>query len=436
MSMDPDIPAPPLSEASRVWLRIGLLSFGGPAGQIAMMHRMLVTERSWIDEDRFLHALNYCMLLPGPEAQQLATYIGWLMHRTVGGLIAGLLFILPGALVMLGLSIAYVLFSDLRIVDAAFAGIKSAVLIIVVDAVIRIGRRALVDRTMIAVAILAFLAIAVFAVPFPVIIACAAGLGALFAGDPRQTARTPGTGPGHTRPSLGRAVILILIFGVLWFGPIALLYRALGPDHVLAQQAIFFSKLAVVTFGGAYAVLAYMAQQAVEAFGWVTPEEMLDGLGLAETTPGPLILVTQFVGFLGAHRHAADADALWSGVLGTAVTLWVTFTPCFLWILLGAPYVERLRNNRRLAAALSGITAAVVGVVLNLAFWFALHVNFMQLVPVDIPGVALMMPIPESVDPVAVSLTLVAAAMMLWWRQGLIRTLLACAALGMLSTVV
>ena len=445
---------PDLTEAFRVWLKIGLLSFGGPAGQIAMMHRIVVEERKWIDEPRFMHALNYCMLLPGPEAQQLATYIGWLLHRTAGGLVAGLLFILPGAFVMLGLSIAYVLYADMPLVDAAFNGIKSAVLVIVAEAVVRIARRALYDTVMLMISAGAFIAIFVFSVPFPAIVAVAALLGffhrplrphaALRAGD-----RADNTGNttsvldqmaasgllDHTRPSVRRAGRLILIFALLWLAPVATLSAVFGPQHVFAQQAAFFSTLAVVTFGGAYAVLAYMAQQAVDVFGWVTPREMIDGLGLAETTPGPLILVTQFVGFLGAHRHADGLAPLWSGVIGCIITLWVTFTPCFLWIFLGAPYVEQLRNNRRITAALSGITAAVVGVVLNLAIWFGLHVSFSELLAVDLPGISLLLPVLASANPTSIALTMLAAALLIMLRCGVLRTLCACAAAGMILSL-
>lgn len=446
----PEDETPSIGDAFAVWLKIGLLSFGGPAGQIAMMHRIVVEERKWIDEARFLHALNYCMLLPGPEAQQLATYIGWLMHRTLGGLIAGLLFIIPGALVMLALSIIYVLYADLPLIDAAFLGIKAAVLIVVVEAVIRIGKRALRSTAMVVMAGAAFIAIFAFAVPFPLIVA-GAGLIGFLGGmlrpesfvvlsnkqvDADSTAsiieRMARSGRlDHTRPSAARASMLVVIFAVLWFGPIAALTAGLGPDHVFTQQSEFFSKLAVVTFGGAYAVLAYMAQQAVDAFGWMTPEEMLDGLGLAETTPGPLILVTQFVGFLGAHRHALGMDPILAGVVGSAVTLWVTFTPCFLWIFLGAPYVEKLRDNTHIAAALSGITAAVVGVVLNLAFWFGLHVSFASIGETGVFGMTLPMPELATADLSSIGLTIFAAAMMLWWHQGVFRTLLACALLGM-----
>ncbi len=444
--------APPLAEAIRVWLRIGLMSFGGPAGQIAMMHRTLVEERRWLDEGRFLHALNYCMLLPGPEAQQLATYIGWLMHRTSGGLIAGILFILPGALVMLALSITYALYAELTLVQAGFVGVKAAVLIVVVEAVLRIGRKALKTPAMYVIAGAAFLAIFVFGVPFPIIVAAAAlfGLSANLLQSapaastansrPEAAAETPSVIDvmasrgelAHPRPSLSRAAWLLVLFGALWAGPIVALYAWLGPDHVFAQQATFFSKLAVVTFGGAYAVLAYMAQQAVEVYHWLSGAEMLDGLGLAETTPGPLILVTQFVGFLGGFRHAGGIDPLLAGVIGSAVTLWVTFTPCFLWIFLGAPYIEWLRDNRHLNAALSGITAAVVGVILNLALWFGVQVIFAEVGQIEAGWISMPWPVFASLDPASLGLTVAAGLAMFAFHQGVLRTLAFCAGAAVL----
>jgi chromate transporter len=433
-------------EAVKVWLKIGLLSFGGPAGQIAMMHRTLVEEKKWINESRFLHALNYCMLLPGPEAQQLATYIGWLIHRTAGGLIAGLLFILPGALVMLGLSLIYVLYSQLPLVNAAFLGIKAAILIVVVEAVIRIGKRAITSSMMLAVSIISFIAIFFFAVPFPIIIAGAAIAG-FTAGIVRPRyfnrvneevcnldkkdsliERMEAAGQvEHTHPSLIKASLLISIFLILWLVPIIFLLVLTEQGNVFAQQSLFFSKLAVVTFGGAYAVLAYMAQQAVEIFGWLSAQEMLDGLGLAETTPGPLILVTQFVGFLSAYRFAEGMDPIVAGIIGSGVTLWVTFVPCFLWIFLGAPYIEKLRKNLHIAAALSGITAAVVGVVLNLAVWFGLHVSFSEIHYSSFFYMLLPVPILESANGVSIGLTAFAVVLLLFLKQGVFRTLCACA---------
>ena len=385
-------------EAFQVWLKIGLLSFGGPAGQIALMHRVLVEEKKWVSESRFLHALNYCMLLPGPEAQQLATYVGWLLHKTLGGLVAGILFVLPGAVVTLILSVLYAGYNDLSIVQAVFFGIKAAVLAVVIEAVIRIGKRALINSIMVGLAAVAFVAIFFFAAPFPAIVIAAGIIGfvggrlwpAIFSGgaghggaqggaaatdDDAIDAASDAGQLAHTRPSTARAVRVLFICLILWLAPIAVLIAALGTAHVFTQESLFFSKMAVVTFGGAYAVLAYVAQQAVATYGWLAPGEMLDGLGMAETTPGPLIMVVQFVGFMGAYRNPGMLDPMLAGMLGAAITTWVTFVPCFLWIFLGAPYIEALRGNKSLSAALSTITAAIVGVVLNLAVWFAIHVQ-------------------------------------------------------------
>jgi len=372
--------APTFGEAFKVWLKIGCLSFGGPTGQIAMMHRVLVDEKKWIDEPRFLHGLNFCMLLPGPEAQQLATYIGWLMHGVRGGLAAGILFVLPGAFVMLGLSLLYVLGSGVSWVDGALFGIKAAVLVIVVEALIRIGKRALKTRLLIGLAALAFVGIFFLALPFPLILFGAALIGFLVAQpSPQLLALKPVEGAIAPVSGGGRQALIATVIGlVAWWAPVAIVVIALGPDHVLATIGIFFSKLAVVTFGGAYAVLAYMAQAAVESYGWMTPEQMVDGLGLAETTPGPLILVTQFVGFLAAHGNPAPFAPITAGLIAAALTTWVTFVPSMMWIFVGAPFIERLRSDRRLSGALAAITAAVVGVILNLSVWFALHVVFGQ----------------------------------------------------------
>lgn len=437
--------APSRGEAFAVWLKIGLLSFGGPAGQIALMHKVLVEERKWVDESRFLHALNYCMLLPGPEAQQLATYIGWLLNRTVGGLIAGLLFVLPGAVVILALSIAYALYAEIPLVAAAFVGVKAAVLIVVVEAVLRIGKRALGTKPMYLIAIAAFIAIFLFAVPFPLIIAAAALIGLiggltrpdLFVVIKGQSADGADSDSvvdamakrgelAHTAPSVRRSLWLIMIFGVLWGGPVFGLFYVFGSGNVFAEEAAFFSKLAVVTFGGAYAVLAYMAQQAVETYNWLTGAEMLDGLGLAETTPGPLIMVTQFVGFLGAYRHAVGIDPILAGILGSVITVWVTFAPCFLWIFLGAPYIERLRDNLHLSAALSGITAAVVGVILNLAVWFGLRVAFEEVGSMDIGGLSLPTLNLATANLSAIGLTIVAGLAMFRFHLDVLRTLALC----------
>ncbi len=434
-------PRPTMGEAFRLWLKVGLLSFGGPAGQIALMHRLVVDEKRWISEARFLHALNYCMLLPGPEAQQLATYIGWLMHRTLGGLIAGVLFVLPGAIVILILSILYAGFRDLSFVQALFFGIKAAVLAVVVQAVIRIGQRALGNAFMMSIAGIAFVAIFFFAAPFPLIVAGAALAGYLAQrfspalipagagqhGDAGDVEEEP---PPHTRPSAARAVRVTAVCAVLWFAPVALLFAFLGPSSTYTQESLFFSKMAVVTFGGAYAVLAYVAQQAVATYGWLAPGEMLDGLGMAETTPGPLIMVVQFVGFMGAYRNPGMLDPMLAGVLGAVLTTWVTFVPCFLWIFLGAPSIEALRGNKALSAALGGITAAVVGVILNLAIWFALHVLFGKVDIVQTGLLRLHVPVWNTLDFGALLLAAGAMVAVLKFRVGMLPTLGVASAAG------
>lgn len=432
-----------LAEATRVWAKIALLSFGGPAGQIALMHRVLVEERKWIGEARFLHALNYCMLLPGPEAQQLATYIGWLMHRTIGGLIAGILFVLPGIAAIMALSWVYALAGNVGAVAALFFGLKAAVLAIVVEAVRRIGGRALTNNVLRAVAASAFVAIFLFAVPFPLIVAAAGAIG--FAGGRAGAAAFRGGGhgpqapddsllgdsiPDHAVPKLGWAIRVSAVFLLLWLAPVALLYAFAGPDSVFTRIALFFSQMAVVTFGGAYAVLAYVAQQAVEHYHWLAPGEMLDGLGMAETTPGPLIMVTQFVGFMGAYRQPGGLDPLVAATLGGLITTWVTFTPCFLWIFLGAPFAEKLRSNRALTAALTAITAAVVGVVLNLALWFALHSLFRDVREVSAGPLRFDLPVAASVDPVACVLAAAALVAIFRFRLGAPLVLAGCAAAG------
>lgn len=437
------------AEALRVWWRVAMLSFGGPAGQIAVMHRILVEEKKWISESRFLHALNYCMLLPGPEAQQLATYIGWLLHRTAGGLVAGTLFVLPGFASILALSILYAGFQELTLVQAIFFGIKAAVLAVVIEAVLRIGRRALQNAAMVTIAGAAFVAIFFGDVPFPVIIASAALIG--YVGgrlDPERFVVIKGhaaTGGAHAvddmlrqgsqagdRPSLARALRVAAVWLALWFVPLAAIGWTLGLDSVFTQIGIFFSKLAIVTFGGAYAVLAYMAQQAVQSYGWLNPGEMLDGLGMAETTPGPLIQVVQFVAFLGAFRDPGGLDPYTAAILASVLATWVTFVPCFLWIFLGAPYIESLRDNRLLSAALSAITAAVVGVVLNLAIWFALHVAFGEVNEVRAYGLKLQVPVPGTIDPATVVLAAGSFVAMLRFKLGMIPVIAASAALGAL----
>jgi chromate transporter len=388
----PDVapPHPTFAEATRVWVRVAAQSFGGPAGQIAVMHRLVVEEQRWIGEQRFLHALNYCMLLPGPEAQQLATYLGWLLHGRRGGLVAGLLFVLPGFLAILALSALYAAFHDVGVVAGALFGVKAAVLAVVLEAVQRIGRRVLTNGATRAVAAAAFVAIAALHVPFPAIVVAAALVGVVGerVAPSRFVVIAPPRPLGAPTPVLdvlldarspalpSTAATLRTAAGwlVVWLGPVAALVAALGPDHVLARLATFFSGVATVTFGGAYAALAYVAQQAVEHHHWLRPTEMLDGLGMAETTPGPLIQVVQFVGFLAAFRHPGALSPWTSALAGSVVVTWVTYAPCFLWIFTGAPYVEWLRGSRKLTAALSTITAAVVGVILNLAVYLAGHV--------------------------------------------------------------
>lgn len=421
-------------EALAVWWQIGVLSFGGPAGQIALMHRIIVDEKRWLDEARFLHALNYCMLLPGPEAQQLATYVGWLLHGVRGGLVAGLLFILPGAVAILALSWLYVLFGEVSLVTGLFFGMKAAVLAIVCQAMARIAQRALRGRFHIGLALAGFIALFVFALPFPLVIFCAALLAYLKARFNPGSSAAPAIEPivSTLRPGTGLAALSCL---VLWLGSVAALHLALGSDNTFTQIADFFSRMAVVTFGGAYAVLSYVAQQAVEQYQWLAPGEMLDGLGLAETTPGPLILVTQFVGFLGAWREAGQGSSLLLASAGALLTTWVTFLPCFLWIFAGAPYVEKLRSHQALAAALSAITAVVVGVIANLALWFALNFLYMQTERVQGFGLDMLVPILSSIALPNLLLTLVAFVMLFVMRLHMLLILGSCALLGMLATI-
>lgn len=423
----PDTAArPSFGEAFRTFLRIGLLSFGGPAGQIATMHRILVDEKKWVDEARFLHALNYCMLLPGPEAQQLATYVGWLLHRTAGGVVAGTLFVAPGFVVMLGLAALYAGLHDVGIVQGLFFGLKPAVLAVVLEACLRIGRRALKGPSAVSVAALAFLSIFALGVPFPVIVLGAAVLGGLapqaFAPKAAEDARD---GLSAERPRIRAILTTVLVCAVLWWAPVGV--AMVAGQGAFASIGLFFSKMAMVTFGGAYAVLAYVAQQAVDVYGWLSPGEMLDGLGLAETTPGPLILVNQFVGFLAGYRAPGGLNPWLGGVLGATLTVWVTFLPSFLWIFAGAPYIEVVRANRALAGALAAITASVVGVILNLAVWFALHVVFAR-----VGEGPLGLPVPEfaSVQPVPLALAVGAAVAMLRFHQGMVRVLAAAGLIG------
>ena len=429
----------PFREALRVWARIALLSFGGPAGQIAVMHRILVDEKKWISERRFLHALNYCMLLPGPEAQQLAVYIGWLMHRIRGGIVSGTLFILPGLLSLGILSWVYAAYGEVAWVAALFFGLKAAVLAIVLDAVVRIGKRALKSQALIGVAAAAFFAIFVFAMPFPLIIVAAGAFG-WFAGLPQNgghaASRDGEDGlvdrafaaslPEHIKPSAMRLAGILAAGLLLWFAPLLLALALLGPGNVYAAIAAFNAKMAVFTFGGAYAVLSYMAQQAVEHYHWLKPGEMLVGLGLAETTPGPLISVVQFVGFLAAARQPCALDPMVAGTLGGLIAMWSTFVPSFLWIFAGGPYVEALTGNRRLNAALSAVTAAVVGVILNLAVWLSLHVLFGQMMRVGFVN----LPVLESVNWAALGIAVAAMVAIFRYRAGVIAVLAASCAAG------
>ena len=436
-------------EAMKVWTRVAALSFGGPAGQIAVMHRIIVEEKRWIGETRFLQALNYCTLLPGPEATQLAIYIGWLMHKTKGGLVAGVLFVLPGMLAIMALSWIYVIFGKVGLVQGLFFGLKAAVLAIVIEAVVRVGKRALKNRVMVGIAAAAFVAIFLYDIPFPLIIVVAgvigfvggrAGVSAFLTGgghgkvgDKQLADRDSLLGeetPAHARPNLRWSLAISSALLVLWLAPVAALLALLGPDNVFSNIATFFSKMAVVTFGGAYAVLAYVAQQAVDHYHWVKPGEMLDGLGMAETTPGPLIMVTQFVGFLAAHRAPGGLHPLLAATLGGLLTTWVTFAPCFLWIFFGAPFVEALRGNKALSAALGAITAAVVGVILNLAVWFALQVLFKSHVPIAWLGMSVRAPVLSSVDWPSLVLAVGAAIAVFRFKVGMIPVLAVCSLAG------
>lgn len=419
---------PSFAEALGVWLRIGLTSFGGPAGQIAMMHRVLVDEKKWLDEQTYLLALNFCTLLPGPEAMQLATYSGWRLHGVKGGLAAGLLFVLPGATLILALSALYAAYGSVPLVSALFTGIKAAVLAIVIDALFKISKRALKDRTAYIIAALSFAAIFLFGLPFPLIVLAAAAFGYFraTATDADLAARTtPAPVPvTQTFATLG-------IWLAIWIVPLAAVMAVLGTEHVLSKLAVFFSTLAIVTFGGAYAVLAYMAQEAVQTHGWLTAADMLNGLGLAETTPGPLILVTEFVGYLAAYRTAGTGSPLAMGITGALVTLWATFAPCFLYIFAGAPYIEWLKNAPKLRSALAAITAAVVGVILNLSVWFALHVLFRTVEDVRWGPMHLAVPDVASIDWTAAVIAVVAAILLFRFHLGIMTTLAICAALGL-----
>ncbi len=451
---------PTLSEATRIWAKIGLLSFGGPAGQIAMMHRVLVDEKRWIGEEQFLHALNFCMLLPGPEAQQLATYCGWLLHGRRGGVIAGTLFVLPGLAVILCLSALYATFSDTHWLDSLFLGLKAAVLAIVIDALIRVARRALVSPFHRGVALLAFLALFLFNLPFPVVIALSAlaGYVAVRRGwieKPKLKKLPALKGKRPKKPRLGATLKTIVVWALIWMAPLPLLWLLpsdpdliaevmYGAPNTFATVFLFFSKMALVTFGGAYAVLAYVGQVASSHYAWLNAGEMLDGLALAETTPGPLVLVLSYVGFLAGYRNPAGFPALLGGIAGGVLAAWATFLPSFLFIFAGAPYIERLRTNRALSGALSAVTAAVTGVILNLTVWFGLHVLFRASwrIPLLTYGTGTMagetqvplmaLPVPDlwTVDLPVVALTAVAALLVFRLRAGMVTVLAITAGLG------
>jgi chromate transporter len=419
-------PSPAFAEFTRTFATIGLTSFGGPAGQIALMHRVLVDEQKWIDEERYLSALNFCHLLPGPEAQQLATYIGWKLHGVKGGLVAGILFVIPGAVVILALSILYAYAAQLSWFAALFVGIKAAVLAIVAQALIRIAGRSLDTWFKRGLAVAAFVGLFVFSLPFPLIILGAGLLGMVVAAvrpDWLGLKNASQLAPPANDTALIQSLRSIAVWGILWAIPMLIIFLTLGPDHVLWKIGSFFSQLAVVTFGGAYAVLAYMAQEAVQSFGWLSAGEMADGLGLAETTPGPLIMVTQFVGFLAAFRAPEPFTPLMAGLIGAALTTWVTFIPCFLWIFTFAPWIERLQNAKRLKGGLAAITAAVVGVIANLTLWFAGHMLFRR-----VDGV---IPVWSSFDWAAAGIAILAALMLFRFKQSVMRTLAVCAALGL-----
>jgi chromate transporter len=415
-------------EALGAWVKIAAYSLGGPAGQIAVMHRILVEERRWLSERRFLHALNYCMLLPGPEAQQLATYSGWLLHGWRGGLTAGLLFILPGFVSILALSVMYVRFIEFALVAALFYGLKPAVMAIVIGALVRIGRKALHGSLAVLVAAGAFVGIFFFAVPFPVIIVVAASIGVLAsragllvapasAEDASEDATTA------KAPTLAQTLAVIATWATIWLLPLGVMGAVLGPDNVFVQLGRFFSRAALFTFGGAYAVLAYVAQEAVAVHGWLQPGEMLDGLGMAETTPGPLIQVVQFVGFMGGYRDSTGMDPMLAAVIGSIVVTWVTFAPCFLFIFAGAPFIEALRGNRPLAAALAGITAAVVGVILNLAVWFGIQTLFASVQTVAWGPAVLIVPDLGTLDPGALAIAVGSGIALLRFRVNMLYVL-------------
>jgi len=428
-----------LGEAHRVWVGIGLRSFGGPTAQIALMHRVLVVEHGWLEEREFLDALGFCMLLPGPEAMQLATYAGWKLHGLIGGLLAGGWFVLPGAAVVLALSAIYATFGHVPWIVAAFAGIKATVLVLVIEAMLRIGRRALTEPRQIAVAAASLLALGIFSVPYPLVVLAAGTLGWAWSrhrtGTPSPRASAEPSAPARAPAPVATTLRTVGVWLAVWALPLLGVVAAFGADHVLSQLAWFFSKLAVVTFGGAYAVLGYMSQDVVTRHGWLTAGQMLDGLGLAETTPGPLILVTEFVGFVAAHRAHPEA-ALAFGFAGAAVALWATFAPCFLWIFAGAPHLARLREWPRLQGALGAITSAVLGVILSLALWFGVHVLFRQVAVLHAGPAHLLAPRLASADPRMIALASLSALLLMRMRWSVHRVIAVAAALSLLLDLV
>lgn len=437
-------------DALRTWVKVALLSFGGPAGQISVMFRLLVEEKRWISASRFLHALNYCMLLPGPEAQQLTIYLGWLLHGMWGGIVAGVLFVLPGFIVILVMSIVYMVFQETSIVEGLFFGLKPAVLAVVMGAVYHIGKRALINNMMVILAVMAFIAIFVLDVSFPIVV-LGSGLIGLVGGlmypkvfvIPKIPAELNVASNGvvldtaigegrlvHTAPSLKRSLWMTVVCLFLWFIPIIFSAGLLGMSSIFTQEGLFFSKMSIVGFGGAYAVLTYVGQQAVNYYGWISAGEMFDGLSMAETTPGPLIQVVQFVGFIAAYRNPGSLDPIWAGVLASFLVTWVTYVPCFLWIFLGAPYIERLRGVSSLNSALSCVTGAVVGVILNLAVWFALHVLFGRVEEVFGYGLRLYIPEWESFHLDSLCLALVAVIAIFYFKLGMMKTMALSVVLG------
>ncbi len=438
----------PLRVAAKTWFLVSLQTSGGPAGQISVMHTEIVERRRWVGEQRFLHALSYCTLLPGPEAQQLAIYLGWLLNGTLGGLIAGILFVLPGFVAILGLSIVYAGWGDTTIVTAIFAGVAPAVIAIVAQAVVRLSSRALYSRVLVALAVMSFVALAVFSVPFPIVILGAGLIGYLVGRIRPALIERPPTPPTHTTDgqaappliaddalhgasgSWRRAACILGIGLFLWVTPTLAVIALFGRDSVFAEMGIFFSGTALVTFGGAYAVLAFVAQRAVEVYGWISAQNMIAGLALAETTPGPLIMVVQFVGFLGAYNHPGDLDPWVAGVLASLLVTWVTFVPCFLFIFLGAPHVEGLRHNTALSAALTGITASVVGVIANLAVFFAINTLFDDVDRLEVGPMNMQVPELGSFDPLAAAVAALAFMSLFRFRWSVLRTLGTCALVG------